>query len=489
MATPTINRSAESAPAKPAKPTAREALAALVDRDSFVEFGADAQHQCTAFGMQAKRPAGDAVVTGTAEIDARPAAVFAQDVSVLGGTLGATHAQKIAQVLDQAERARCPVVGVLDSGGARIQEGVSALDGYASIFRRNVALSGRVPQISVILGACAGGAAYSPALTDLIVMDRRAYMFLTGPKVVRSVTSEEVTAEDLGGAHVHSTASGLAHLVTERPEDAFPLVRKVLSYLPNSCWDELPVHLSRSPELVPEVPAQQRKTYDVRRVVRGLVDADSFLELQPQYAANIVIGFARMDGMPVGVVANQPNVLAGTLDTQAAEKGARFVRMCDAFGLPLVTLVDTPGFMPGRSQETDGVIRRGAKLLYAFAEATVPRVTVILRKAYGGAYIVMNSKQIGADRVFAWPTAEIGVMGAEGAVEIVFRRELAAEPGKRQELLDHYRSEALSPVLATSRQAVDALIAPAETRDAIVRVIRPLTRAQQPRHRHDNMPQ
>ncbi|MCG8928071.1 acyl-CoA carboxylase subunit beta [Lentzea sp. CC55] len=473
----------------PVKLGARDALGALVDPGSLLEFGAEATHQCTAFGMQAKRPAGDAVITGTAEIDARPAAVFAQDVSVLGGTLGATHAQKIAQVLDQAQRARCPVVGVLDSGGARIQEGVSALDGYASIFRRNVALSGRVPQISVILGACAGGAAYSPALTDLIVMDRRAYMFLTGPKVVRSVTSEEVTAEELGGAHVHSAMSGLAHLVTERPEDALPLVRRVLSYLPSSCWDELPLHLARDPELVPEVPAEQRKTYDVRQVVRGLVDADSFLELQPHYAPNIVIGFACLDGMPVGVVANQPNTLAGTLNTQAAEKGARFVRMCDAFGLPLVTLVDTPGFMPGRSQETDGVIRRGAKLLYAFSEATVPRVTVILRKAYGGAYIVMNSKQLGADRVFAWPTAEIGVMGAEGAVEIVFRRELAADPGRRQELLDNYRAEALSPALATSRQAVDAMITPAETRDAIIKVIRPLMRARQPRHSHDNMPQ
>ncbi|SDH46860.1 propionyl-CoA carboxylase beta chain [Lentzea fradiae] len=473
----------------PTKPTARESLDALVDAGSLLEFGADARHQCTAFGMQAKRPAGDAVVTGTAEIDARPAAVFAQDVSVLGGTLGATHAQKIAQVLDQAERACCPVVGVLDSGGARIQEGVSALDGYASIFRRNVALSGRVPQISVILGACAGGAAYSPALTDLIVMDRRAHMFLTGPKVVRSVTGEEVTAEELGGAGVHSTTSGLAHLVAERPEDAFGLVRKVLSYLPSSCWDAPPLHLARTPELTPEVPAEQRRTYDVRRVVRGLVDADSFLELQQHHATNIVIGFARLDGMPVGVVANQPCSLAGTLDARAAEKGARFVRMCDAFGLPLVTLVDTPGFMPGRAQETEGVIRRGAKLLYAFAEATVPRVTVILRKAYGGAYIVMNSKQIGADRVFAWPTAEIGVMGAEGAVEVVFRRELAADPGRRQELLDNYRAEALSPSLATSRQAVDALVSPAETRDAIIRTFRPLVRACRPRHRHDNMPQ
>ncbi|MGZ3145606.1 acyl-CoA carboxylase subunit beta [Lentzea chajnantorensis] len=487
--TTTMNPTATPAPVKPAKPGARDALNALVDAGSLVEFGAEAKHQCTAFGMQAKTPAGDAVITGTAEIDARPAAVFAQDVSVLGGTLGATHAQKIAQVLDQAERARCPVVGVLDSGGARIQEGVSALDGYASIFRRNVALSGRVPQISVILGACAGGAAYSPALTDLIVMDRQAHMFLTGPKVVRSVTGEDVTAADLGGAPVHSAMSGLAHLVTERPEDAFPLVRRILSYLPSSCWDELPLHLAREPETDPEVPSEQRKTYDVRRVVRGLVDGDSFLELQPHYAANIVIGFARVDGMPVGVVANQPNTLAGTLNAQAAEKGARFVRMCDAFGLPLVTLVDTPGFLPGRSQETDGVIRRGAKLLYAFAEATVPRATVILRKAYGGAYIVMNSKQLGADRVFAWPTAEIGVMGAEGAVEVVFRRELAANPGKRQELLENYRAEALSPALATARQAVDALITPTQTRDAIIKVIRPLMRARRPEHRHGNMPQ
>lgn len=474
----------------PARSDGRTRLAALADRETFRELGSQARHRVTAFGMADKRPAGDGVVTGTGRIQGRPASLFAQDPTVLGGSLGEVHAEKVTRVLDHALRARCPVVGLLDSGGARIQEGVAALDGYGEIFRRNVAMSGRVPQISVVLGPCAGGAVYSPALTDIVIMQReRAHMFVTGPRVVKAVTFEDVSLSDLGGPEVHGTASGVAHLIGEDSDDALELARRVLGYLPSSCWDALPAAAPADPLPMPDVPTNHRQPYDVRQVVRGVVDAESFTELQPRFAANIVVGFARVEGRPVGVVANQPMVLAGCIDIAASEKAARFVRMCDAFGLPLVTLVDTPGYMPGTGQEAGGIIRKGAKLLYAFAEATVPRVTVVLRKAYGGAYIVMNSKSLGADAAFTWPNAELAVMGAEGAVDVIYRREIAEDPARRDELIAQYRSEACAPHLPAERLSIDEVIDPGETRAVVADTLGSLTGAMIPGFRHDNLPQ
>jgi propionyl-CoA carboxylase beta chain len=462
----------------------------LLDPGSFTELGSQARHRTHQFGMQEKRPPGDGVVTGVGTLRGRQVAIFSQDPTVLGGSLGEIHAGKIGRILQHAGRSRTPAIGLIDSGGARIQEGVAALDGYGSIFRANVQLSGRVPQISVILGPCAGGAVYSPALTDIVIMEReRAHMFVTGPRVVKAVTFEDVSLSDLGGADVHATASGVAHLVAKDPEDALRLTGEVLSYLPDSCWDPLPTYPPADPERMAEVPANHRLPYDVRGVIRGLVDAGSFLELQARFAANIVIGFARIDGRPLGVVANQPNVLAGCLDIAASEKAARFVRLCDAFGLPIVTLVDTPGFLPGTAQEASGIIRKGAKLLYAYAEATVPRVTLVLRKAFGGAYIVMNSKSLGADAAFAWPGAELAVMGAEGAVDVIYRRELTADPSRRAELIEHYRAQAMAPHIPAERLSIDEVIAPEETRAIVKATLRSLERALLPGFRHDNLPQ
>ncbi|MDQ3760458.1 MAG: methylmalonyl-CoA carboxyltransferase [Actinomycetota bacterium] len=360
---------------------ARSRVEALADPGSFTEFGSQARHRTHAFGMQRKRSVGDGVVTGVARVDGRAIGLFAQDPAALGGSLGEIHASKIVRIVTYAGRARTPVVGLIDSGGARIQEGVAALDGYGAIFHANVGLSGRVPQISVVLGSCAGGAVYSPALTDVVIMQReQAHMFLTGPRVVKAVTFEDVTLADLGGAEVHARVSGVAHLLAQDTGQAFDLARRVLSYLPSSCWDDRPQTLPGDPEPMPDVPTNHRLPYDVRGVVRGVVDAGSFLELHERFASNIVVGFGRVEGRPIGVVANQPQVLAGTLDINAAEKAARFVRLCDAFGLPLATLVDTPGFLPGKAQEAGGIIRKGAKLLYAYAEATVPRVTIVLAR-------------------------------------------------------------------------------------------------------------
>ncbi|MGH3918847.1 MAG: acyl-CoA carboxylase subunit beta [Pseudonocardiaceae bacterium] len=468
----------------------RSRVRAFADLGSFTEFGSRARHRTHEFGMQHKRPPGDGVVTGIGRVDGREVALFAQDPAALGGSLGEVHASKIARIVAHAGRARNPVVGLIDSGGARIQEGVAALDGYGSIFRANVALSGRVPQLSLVLGPCAGGAAYSPALTDVVIMQRgRAHMFLTGPRVVRAVTAEDVTSDALGGADVHARGSGVAHLVADGTEAVFDLARRVLSYLPSSCWDGLPQTLPADPEPLPDVPTNHRLPYDVRGVIRGVVDAGSFLELHGRFAPNIVVGFGRVEGCPVGVVGNQPQVLAGTLDIHASEKAARFVRMCDAFGLPLVTFVDTPGFLPGTAQEAGGIIRKGAKLLYAFAEATVPRVTIVLRKAFGGAYIVMNSKSLGADAAFAWPGAELAVMGAEGAVDVIFHRELASEPSRRGELVDRYRAEAMGADIPAERLSIDEVIAPSETRPVVAATLRSLERAASPRFRHDNLPQ
>jgi propionyl-CoA carboxylase beta chain len=469
---------------------ARARLAGLADAGSFVEFGSQARHRVTAFGMDRRRPPGDAVVTGVARIDGRPAALFAQDPGQLGGSLGEVHAAKIGRVLEWAGRCRMPAVGLLDSGGARIQEGVSALDGYGRIFRANVALSGRVPQLSIVLGACAGGAVYSPALTDIVIMAQdRARMFLTGPKVVKAVTWEDVTDEELGGAQVHARRSGVAHLVARDSAHAADLGRQVLGYLPGSCWDPLPAGAPADPAPRPAIPDNPRKTYDVRGVIRGIADAGSFLELQERFARNLVIGFARLEGGPVGFIANQPLALAGVLDIASAEKGARFVRLCDAFGLPLITLVDTPGFLPGTAQESAGVIRKGAKLLYAFAEASVPRVTVVLRKAFGGAYIVMNSKSLGADAVFAWPGAQLAVMGAQGAIDVIYHRALDADPSRRDELAAGYEAEAMAPRIAAERLSIDEIIAPGDTRAILVQTLSALTGALQPRFRHDNLPQ
>jgi propionyl-CoA carboxylase beta chain len=463
---------------------------AFVDAGSFTEFGSAARHRVHAFDMQRKRPAGDGVVTGVARVHGRPVGLFAQDPTALGGSLGEVHAAKIARVLDHAGRARCPVIGLLDSGGARIQEGVAALDGYGEIFRRNVALSGRVPQVSVVLGPCAGGAVYSPALTDVVIMQRdRAHMFVTGPRVVKAVTFEDVELADLGGADVHARSSGVAHLVADDAGEALDLARRVLGYLPSSCWDAPPTYPPEEPRRLPDVPADHRLPYDVRDVIGGVVDDGSFLELSEHFAANIVIGFAHVEGQAVGVVANQPRVLAGCLDIAASEKAARFVRLCDAFGVPLVTLVDVPGFRPGTGQEAGGIIRKGAKLLYAFAEASVPRVTVILRKAFGGAYIVMNSKSLGADAVFAWPGAEVAVMGAEGAVDVIYRRELAADPSRRSELVERYRAEAMAPHIPAERLSIDEIIEPAATRGIVAATLRSLGGALQAGFRHDNLPQ
>jgi acetyl-CoA carboxylase carboxyltransferase component len=474
----------------PARPGALANLRSLADPGSLVEFGSQARHHSTAFGLERRRPAGDGVHTGVARVDGRPVAMFAQDPAALGGSLGEVHAAKIVRVMDWAARGRMPVVGLLDSGGARIQEGVGSLDGYGAIFTANVRQSGRIPQVSVILGSCAGGAVYSPALTDVVIMARdRARMFLTGPAVVRAVTHEEVTAEELGGADLHSRRSGVAHLVGADATDALRLARLVLSYLPSSCWSQPPPAVPADPDPLPALPIRSREVYDVRGVVRGLVDSGSFLELQERFARNIVIGFARLDGRSVGVVANQPRALAGVLDIRASEKAARFVRLCDAFGLPLLTLVDTPGFLPGTAQESGGVIRKGAKLLYAYAEATVPRVTLILRKAFGGAYIVMNSKSLGADAVFAWPDAELAVMGAEGAVDVIFRRELLADPDRRDELVERYRVEATRPRIAAERLSVDEIVEPAATRALLVATLAALSGVPVTGHRHDNLPQ
>ena len=468
---------------------ARRRVAVLADPGSFQESGSGARHRSTAFGMAARRPAGDGVVTGTARVSGRRIGLFSQDVRALGGSLGETHAAKIIRVLDDAERSRTPVIGLLDSGGARIQEGVGSLDGYARIFRRNVALSGRIPQISVVLGSCAGGAVYSPALTDIVIMARDARMFLTGPAVVRSVMHEEVGPEDLGGPAVHSRESGVAHLIGADTDEAIRLAGSVLSYLPDSCWSQAPQAPPDDPEPMPVVPVNHRKPYDIRTVIAAVVDRDSFLELHRNFARNIVVGFARIEGSAIGVIANQPSHLAGTLDIHSAEKGARFVRMCDAYGLPLVVLVDTPGFLPGTAQERGGIIRKGAKLLYAFAEAAVPRVTVVLRKAFGGAYIVMNSRALGADAVFAWPGAELAVMGAEGAVDVVWRRELASGPGCRDELIARYREQAMAAHLAAELLSVDEIIEPCQTRAVVAAALDARRGALTPRFRHDNLPQ
>jgi acetyl-CoA/propionyl-CoA carboxylase carboxyl transferase subunit len=482
--------------------TARERLEAFFDAGSFVEMDQFVTHRSDRFGMAERRILGDGVVTGWGEVDARPVCAFAQDATVFGGSLGEAHAEKIVKVMDLAAKAGVPLVGLNDSGGARIQEGVIGLGGYGDVFFRNVSLSGVVPQLSAILGPCAGGAVYSPAMTDFIIMVRgQSQMFITGPDVIRAVTGEEVTLEALGGADTHAGTSGVSHFTVGSDAEALRLLRHLLSYLPLNNLEDPPLGSSVEPassaaqELQKIVPASADAPYDVHDVLERVLDPESLLEVHAAWGQNIVVGLGRLDGHPVGVVANQPKVLAGTLDILASTKGARFVRFCDAFNLPLVTFVDVPGFLPGTAQELGGIIRHGAKLLYAFSEATVPKLTVILRKAYGGAYDVMCSKHIGGDLNLAWPMAEIAVMGAEGAVNILFHREItqAAEAERvavRDRLTREYGAEFLNPYLAAERGYLDDVIDPADTRARLVVGLRLLRakREERPPKKHGNIP-
>ncbi len=484
------------------KLTARERLEALFDPGTFTEIDAFVTHRVDKFGLEERRVPGDGVVTGWGEVDGRPVCAFAQDATVFGGALGEAHAMKIVKIMETARKAGVPIVGLDDSGGARIQEGVMSLAGYGEVFYRNVLLSGVVPQLSLVLGPCAGGAVYSPAITDFVIMARgTGEMFITGPDVVRAVTGEEVTMEALGGADAHATLSGVSHFTAASEGDAIALVRRLLGYLPLNNLEEPPESPAAAPpdsaaaELVRIVPDEANAPYDVHAVIDRILDVDSFLEVQAAYAPNIVVGFARLAGHAVGVVANNPASLAGTLDINASVKAARFVRFCDAFNLPLVTLVDVPGFLPGTAQEHGGIIRHGAKLLYAYAEATVPMLTVILRKAYGGAYDVMCSKHLGGDLNLAWPTAEIAVMGAEGAVNILFRRELEGAEGAetdrtRARLAEEYRREFLNPYLAAERGYIDDVIDPSETRARLVAGLAMLAskRDDRPARKHGNLP-
>ncbi|HKV90865.1 MAG TPA: acyl-CoA carboxylase subunit beta [Thermoplasmata archaeon] len=484
------------------KRTARGRLETFFDAGTFVETGPYVTHRVSTFGLAERRIPGDGVVTGWGEVEGRPVCAFAQDATVFGGALGEAHADKIVRLMETAKKAGVPVVGLNDSGGARIQEGVMSLGGYGEVFFRNVTLSGVVPQLSVILGPCAGGAVYSPAITDFVVMVRgQGQMFITGPDVIRAVTGEEVSAEALGGADAHGLGSGVSHFAADSDDAALALTRRILSYVPLNNLEEPPAAAPVEPaagsaaELQGVVPVDPNAPYDVLEVVARVVDPDSFLEVQAGHAPNLVVGFARLAGRSVGVVANQPNHLAGCLDITGSMKGARFVRFCDAFNVPLLTFVDVPGFLPGTQQEHGGIIRHGAKLLYAFAEATVPKLTVILRKAYGGAYDVMCSKHLGADFNVAWPSAEIAVMGADGAVNILFRREIEkANPAEREtlrrQLVGDYQAEFLNPYLAAERGYVDDVIDPAETRTKLVKALALLgpKREDRPARKHGNIP-
>ena len=482
------------------KLTARERVAALVDDGSFVEFDRFVVHRTNAFGMDEKEFLGDGVVTGRAAIDGRQVFLFSQDFTVLGGSLGEAYAEKICKVMDLALRTGSPMIGINDSGGARIQEGVVSLGGYAEIFWRNVACSGVIPQISLIAGPCAGGAVYSPAITDFIIMTERiSQMFITGPEIIKTVTGEDVTFEQLGGASTHATRSGVAHLIASDESDLVELARTLLSFVPQNNLEDPPrFACSDDPartaaELDDVVPDSPNKPYDMHVVVEAVLDDGDFFEIQPLYAQNILCGFGRIGGRSVGVVANQPGVLAGVLDIASSIKAARFVRFCDAFNIPLLTFVDVPGFLPGTGQEYGGIILHGAKLLYAFAEATVPKITVITRKAYGGAYDVMASKHIRADVNLAWPTAEIAVMGAEGAVKTIFRRELAAaaDPSaKMRELTDEYTERFANPYVAAQRGYVDDVIEARHTRRAVATALDMLAnkRVERPKRKHGNIP-
>ena len=484
---------------KAGKMTARERIATLLDSDSFVELDALVKHRSNNFGLEDKKPAGDGVITGHGTINGRIVYIFAQDFTVFGGALGEAHAQKICKVMDMATKTGCPVIGLNDSGGARIQEGVVSLGGYAEIFYRNVTSSGVIPQFSLILGPCAGGAVYSPAMTDFTLMVKNtSHMFITGPDVIKTVTHEDVTFEDLGGAMTHNSVSGVAHLACESEEDVFDSLRELMGYIPQNNAEGAPTieynkdEIESIKELDSIIPDNSNEPYDIRDVINLIFDENLF-ELQPYWAKNIITGFARLRGYPVGIVANQPSVLAGCLDIDASTKAARFVRFCDAFNIPLITFVDVPGFLPGTEQEHGGIIRHGAKLLYAFSEASVPKLTVITRKAYGGAYDVMSSKHIRADLNVAWPTAEIAVMGSEGAVNIIFRKKIkeAEDPEKmHQELTEEYKEKFASPYIAAEMGYIDRVIFPRDTRKELLIALERYgsKREERPKRKHGNIP-
>ncbi|CUR57089.1 propionyl-CoA carboxylase beta subunit [metagenome] len=485
--------------------TARERIEQLFDEGSFVELDELARHRSTAFGLEKKRPYGDGVVTGYGTIDGRQVCVFSQDFTVFGGSLGEVYGEKITKVMDLAIKTGCPIIGINEGAGARIQEGVVSLGLYGEIFRRNVHASGVIPQISMIMGSCAGGHVYSPAVTDFTIMvDGSSNMFITGPDVIKTVTGEDVTMEELGGARTHNTKSGNAHYMGADEADAIDYVKALLSYLPQNNLDEAVVYEQPADLTVTDldlsldtlIPDSPNQPYDMHTVIEAVLDDEEFLEVQPLFAPNILIGFGRVEGRPVGVVANQPMQFAGTLDIDASEKAARFVRTCDAFNIPVITFVDVPGFLPGTDQEWNGIIRRGAKLIYAYAEATVPLITIITRKAYGGAYDVMGSKHLGADINVAWPTAQIAVMGAQGAVNILYRNEIKQaladgnEPERRAELVQEYEDTLANPYIAAERGYIDAVIAPHETRLEIVRALRLLATKREtlPPKKHGNIP-
>lgn len=483
--------------------TARERILMFLDEGSFEEFDMFVTHRCTNFGLENEKYLSDGVITGYGTVEGRLVYVFSQDFTVFGGSLSETVAAKICKVLDQAMKVGAPVVGFNDSGGARIQEGVNSLAGYAEIFQRNILASGVVPQISAIFGPCAGGAVYSPALTDFIMMTKNtSYMFVTGPKVVKTVTNEDVTVEDLGGASVHSSKSGVAHFAVDNEEEGIAMLRLLMGYLPSNNMESAPHVACDDPinrledSLNMIIPDNPNKPYDVKTVIAGIVDHGQFLEVQTNYAPNIIVGFARFNGMSVGIVANQPKYLAGCLDINASRKGARFIRFCDAFNIPLVTLVDVPGFLPGTGQEYGGIILHGAKLLYAYGEATVPKVTVILRKNYGGAYCVMSSKHLRGDINYAWPAAEIAVMGGRGAVEILMGREIKAieDPEKQVEFIaekeTEYRDAFANPYVAAKYGYIDDVIEPRNTRFRVIRALESLVnkRVENPAKKHDNLP-
>jgi propionyl-CoA carboxylase beta chain len=479
--------------------TARERIHFLMDEGSFEEIGMLVTHRSNDFGLEKEKYPGDGVVTGYGTVNGKPVYVFAQDFTVFGGSLSETHAEKICKIMDLAMNNGAPVIGLNDSGGARIQEGVVSLGGYADIFYRNVRSSGVIPQISAIMGPCAGGAVYSPALTDFVMMvEDNSYMFVTGPNVVKTVTHEEVTAEELGGAMTHASKSGITHFTSANDIECIKNIRQLLSYIPQNCEEEpdrLPYEITNEirEQLNTLIPENPNQPYDMRSVIENVIDADSFMEVQKDFAENMVVGFARLGGRSIGIVANQPAFLAGVLDIKSSQKGSRFVRFCDSFNIPLLVFVDVPGFLPGTDQEWNGIISNGAKLLYAFSEATVPRITVITRKAYGGAYDVMNSKHIGSDMNFAWPSAEIAVMGAKGAAEIIFKKEISeaknpAEKWKEKET--EYMEMFANPYRAAERGFIDEVIRPDQTREKLLRAFQMLENkaVKLPRKKHGNIP-
>jgi propionyl-CoA carboxylase beta chain len=479
--------------------TATERINALFDTGSFEEIDPFVIHNCNDFGMENKKILGDGVITGYGRIDSRLVYSFCHDFTVLGGSLGLSFASKICKIMDHALKQGVPIIGINDSGGARIQEGVESLGGYADIFHRNVRVSGIIPQISLIMGPCAGGAVYSPALTDFIIMTKSAYMFVTGPDVVRQVSNENVTSTELGGASIHNEKSGVAHFVADDEYDCFEILKKLLSFIPSNNLESSPkVKSTDSSKILDEsldsiLPSDSHMSYSMENVIRKVVDKEDFFEVQKFWARNIISGFARIDGNAVGIVANNPEILAGVLDIDSCNKAARFVRFCDCFNIPIITFVDVPGFLPGTDQEWRGIIRHGAKLLFAFSEATVPRLSVITRKAYGGAYDVMNSKHIGGDYNFAWPNAEIAVMGAESACNIIFRKELSISENKhkrRSELVSDYEKKFSNPYIAASKGYIDNVIMPRETRQKLISALNAINRKREdlPKRKHGNMP-